>query len=44
MASVLDGEAIYVIDAVETMISNIEEMCQVSDTELDGGRDFVLNV
>ncbi|KAG9255130.1 RhoGAP domain-containing protein [Emericellopsis atlantica] len=30
-ASMLDGEAIYVIDAVETMISNIEEMCQVPD-------------
>ena len=29
-ASVLDGEAIYVIDAVEILISNIEEMCQVS--------------
>lgn len=26
----LDGEAIYVIDAVEMMISNVEEMCQVS--------------
>ena len=26
----LDGEAIYVIDAVEILIANIEEMCQVS--------------
>lgn len=25
----LDGEAIYVIDAVETIVNNIEEMCQV---------------
>ena len=28
----LDGEAIYVIDAVETVVSNIEEMCQVCQT------------
>lgn len=28
-ASVLDSEAIYVIDAVEVLINNIEEMCQV---------------
>lgn len=29
-ASALDSEAIYVIDAVEMLITNIEEMCQVS--------------
>ena len=29
-ASTLDSEAIYVIDAVEMLIANIEEMCQVS--------------
>lgn len=29
-APALDGEAIYVIDAVEMLINNIEEMCQVS--------------
>lgn len=29
-APALDSEAIYVIDAVEMLISNIEEMCQVS--------------
>lgn len=29
-APALDGEAIYVIDAVEILINNIEEMCQVS--------------
>lgn len=29
-AIALDGEAIYVIDAVEMMIANIDEMCQVS--------------
>jgi hypothetical protein len=28
-APALDGEAIYVIDAVEMLIANIEEMCQV---------------
>jgi hypothetical protein len=28
-APALDGEAIFVIDAVEMLISNIEEMCQV---------------
>ncbi|UNI15065.1 Rho-type GTPase activating protein Rga1 [Purpureocillium takamizusanense] len=30
-APALDSEAIYVIDAVEIVISNIEEMCQVPD-------------
>ncbi|KFA64461.1 hypothetical protein S40285_01023 [Stachybotrys chlorohalonatus IBT 40285] len=30
-APALDSEAIYVIDAVEMMIANIEEMCQVPD-------------
>ncbi|KAG5995474.1 hypothetical protein E4U52_008267 [Claviceps spartinae] len=30
-APALDGEAIYVIDAVEILINNIEEMCQVPD-------------
>ncbi|KFG86890.1 putative GTPase-activating protein of the rho/rac family (LRG1 protein) [Metarhizium anisopliae] len=30
-APALDGEAIYVIDAVEMLINNIEEMCQVPD-------------
>ncbi|KAG6041574.1 hypothetical protein E4U41_003470 [Claviceps citrina] len=30
-APALDGEAIYVIDAVEIVINNIEEMCQVPD-------------
>ncbi|POR38884.1 Rho-type GTPase-activating protein 1 [Tolypocladium paradoxum] len=30
-APALDSEAIYVIDAVEMLISNIEEMCQVPD-------------
>ncbi|KYK55428.1 hypothetical protein DCS_07391 [Drechmeria coniospora] len=30
-APALDSEAIYVIDAVEILISNIEEMCQVPD-------------
>lgn len=29
-AAALDSEAIYVIDAVEMLIANIEEMCQVS--------------
>lgn len=29
-ALAMDSEAIYVIDAVETIINNIEEMCQVS--------------
>jgi hypothetical protein len=29
-AAALDSEAIYVIDAVEMLITNIEEMCQVS--------------
>ena len=29
-APALDGEAIYVIDAVEMLINNIEEMCRVS--------------
>jgi hypothetical protein len=29
-APALDGEAIYVIDAVEMLINNIEDMCQVS--------------
>lgn len=30
-APALDSEAIYVIDAVEILIANIEEMCQVPD-------------
>lgn len=30
-APALDSEAIYVIDAVEVLIANIEEMCQVPD-------------
>lgn len=30
-APALDNEAIYVIDAVEILIANIEEMCQVPD-------------
>ncbi|KAG5984920.1 hypothetical protein E4U55_002502 [Claviceps digitariae] len=30
-APALDSEAIYVIDAVEMLINNIEEMCQVPD-------------
>ncbi|XP_044714941.1 LIM domain-containing protein [Hirsutella rhossiliensis] len=30
-ALTLDSEAIFVIDAVETLINNIEEMCQVPD-------------
>jgi hypothetical protein len=30
-AAALDSEAIYVIDAVEMLITNIEEMCQVPD-------------
>lgn len=32
-APALDSEAIYVIDAVEMLISNIEEMCQVSSCQ-----------
>lgn len=36
-APALDSEAIYVIDAVEMLISNIEEMCQVSLVALSIG-------
>ncbi|QPH00225.1 hypothetical protein C2857_003587 [Epichloe festucae Fl1] len=34
-APALDSEAIYVIDAVEILINNIEEMCQVPDELLN---------
>lgn len=35
-AAALDSEAIYVIDAVEMLIANIEEMCQVSSSRFWG--------
>ena len=42
-ASALDSEAIYVIDAVEMLITHIEEMCQVRHADItDHARECVL--